>query len=596
MSMKKNICFGLSLTLALVVGVNAQSSSSATNMFKITKVGNDENQSFDVILNKKVVTEAKQGDWPEVSPIVPDGKMFKSFTVYDEYGETTEDQKVSATGRNGMRFLMPKHEVFVKVSYESLRYMLFVEETENGTVSLSFNDRYEHHSKPGTKVTVNPNAANGYKVSSIKVSKYLDSKITVTCTKNSTPTGPGTGVMGPGALVGATEGSCTFEMPNYDVNVTATFVADSVQVHEKDLKHKKFNVTYELNGGTLDKDAAKSFECTEMAKLPTPTKDGFDFVGWSLENKLDNVYYAIDALDGSACSDVTVYAIWTVKGTCLPQSVIAVDSVLPVCSSNLKCALFHSNVAKADSLCNGIVWTTDMSILSSSSSVVSSSSVAASSSSAKPASSSVAASSSSAKPASSSVAASSSSAKPASSSVAASSSSAKPASSSVAASSSSAKPASSSVAASSSSAKPASSSAKATSSSSKAKSSSSVETFVESVKTEEDLPSCTSKRENVTYYVSELKKVFVCKDRKWTQFDPNGIPVIVHAAKFSAAVNGRQLQVSGAKVGSQVSLFDMQGRVMYNGRADVSDFSLNAPRTGSFLLRIGTQQKIVNVR
>ena len=650
--MKKNICFGLSLTLALVVGVNAQSSSSATNMFKITKVGNDENQSFDVILNKKVVTEAKQGDWPEVSPIVPDGKMFKSFTVYDEYGETTEDQKVSATGRNGMRFLMPKHEVFVKVSYESLRYMLFVEETENGTVSLSFNDRYGHHSKPGTKVTVNPNAANGYKVSSIKVSKYLDSKTTVTCTKNSTPTGPGTGVMGPGALVGATEGSCTFEMPNYDVNVTATFVADSVQVHETDLKHKKFNVTYELNGGTLDKDAAKSFECTEMAKLPTPTKDGFDFVGWSLENKLDNVYYAIDALDGSACSDVTVYAIWTVKGTCLPQSVIAVDSVLPVCSSNLKCALFHSNVAKADSLCNGIVWTTDMSILSSSSSVVSSSSVAASSSSAKPASSSVAASSPSAKPASSSVAASSSSAKPASSSAAASSSSAKPASSSVAASSSSAnpasssvaassssakpasssvaassssampasssvaassssakpasssaaassssaKPASSSVAASSSSAKPASSSAKATSSSDKAKSSSSVELDVESVKTEEDLPSCTSKRENVTYYVSELKKVFVCKDRKWTQFDPNGIPVIAHAAKFSAAVNGRQLQVSGAKVGSQVNLLDLQGRVVYSGQANAANFTMNLARSGTFVIRIGTQQKIVNVR
>ncbi len=610
MSMKKNICFGLSLTLALVVGVNAQSSSSATNMFKITKVGNDENQSFDVILNKKVVTEAKQGDWPEVSPIVPDGKMFKSFTVYDEYGETTEDQKVSATGRNGMRFLMPKHEVFVKVSYESLRYMLFVEETENGTVSLSFNDRYGHHSKPGTKVTVNPNAANGYKVSSIKVSKYLDSKTTVTCTKNSTPTGPGTGVMGPGALVGATEGSCTFEMPNYDVNVTATFVADSVQVHETDLKHKKFNVTYELNGGTLDKDAAKSFECTEMAKLPTPTKDGFDFVGWSLENKLDNVYYAIDALDGSACSDVTVYAIWTVKGTCLPQSVIAVDSVLPVCSSNLKCALFHSNVAKADSLCNGIVWTTDMSILSSSSSVVSSSSVAASSSSAKPASSSVAASSSSANPASSSVAASSSSAnpasssvaassssaKPASSSAAASSSSAKPASSSAAASSSSAKPASSSVAASSSSAKPASSSAKATSSSDKAKSSSSVELDVESVKTEEDLPSCTSKRENVTYYVSELKKVFVCKDRKWTQFDPNGIPVIAHAAKFSAAVNGRQLQVSGAKVGSQVNLLDLQGRVVYSGQANAANFTMNLARSGTFVIRIGTQQKIVNVR
>lgn len=123
-----------------------------------------------------------------------------------------------------------------------------------------------------------------------------------------------------------------------------------------------------------------------------------------------------------------------------------------------------------------------------------------------------------------------------------------------------------------------------------------MELDVESVKTEEDLPSCTSKRENVTYYVSELKKVFVCKDRKWTQFDPSGIPVSARLAKFSVTANGHSLLISGAKVGSQVSLFDMQGRVMYNGRADVSDFSLKAPHKGSFLLRIGSQQKIVNIR
>ena len=123
-----------------------------------------------------------------------------------------------------------------------------------------------------------------------------------------------------------------------------------------------------------------------------------------------------------------------------------------------------------------------------------------------------------------------------------------------------------------------------------------MELDVESVKTEEDLPNCTAKRENVTYYVSELKKVFVCKDKKWTKFDPSGIPVSARLAKFSVTANGHSLLISGAKIGSQVSLFDMQGRVMYNGRTDVSDFSLKAPRTGSFLLRIGTQQKIVNVR
>ena len=618
--MRNKICLALGLTLSFVAGVSAQ-----TTTYKITKVGSEENQSFDVLLNGKVITEARQGDWPNVSPIVPDGKMFIGFTVYEEYGETREDQKELTVGRNGLRFLMPKKDVYVRVSYESLRYSIKANSAENGSVSFSFNDRVEmtDRTKPGKKVTVSPKADKGYKVSSIKVSKYLDPNTTVTCTAVSDA-----GHAGPGAIPGAAaaEGSCSFEMPNFDVDITATFVDEKTDVPKVDLKGKKFSITYKLNEGKLPKDAAESYSCESEATLPIPTRDGFDFVGWSWTNKLDNVYYAIKTLDGMRCADTTLYAIWTPKGSCMEQKAIAVDSAarMPVCSSNIRCALIHSNTTKQDSVCDGIVWTTDMGILSSSSSVVSSSSVAASSSSAKPASSSVAASSSSAKPASSSVAASSSSAKPASSSVAASSSSAKPASSStkassssakpasssakassssakpasssVAASSSSAKPASSSAKASSSSAKPASSSAKATSSSAKVKSSSSVELDVESVKTEEDLPNCTAKRENVTYYVSELKKVFVCKDKKWTKFDPSGIPVSARLAKFSVTANGHSLLISGAKVGSQVSLFDMQGRVMYNGRADVSDFSLKAPRTGSFLLRIGTQQKIVNVR
>jgi hypothetical protein len=110
------------------------------------------------------------------------------------------------------------------------------------------------------------------------------------------------------------------------------------------------------------------------------------------------------------------------------------------------------------------------------------------------------------------------------------------------------------------------------------------------------LPNCTSKRENVTYYVSELKKVLVCKDKKWTAFDPNGLPTIARVAKFSAVANGHMLQITGAKMGANVSLFDMQGSVMYNGRVDVPNFTMSIPRSGSYLLRIGTQQKIVNIR
>ena len=283
--------------------------------YKITKVGTEENQSFDILLNGKPITEAKQGDWPEIVPIAPEGKVFVSFTVYEKYGETEAEQVELKVGRNGMRFLMKNKDVYVKVTYG------------------------------------------------------------------------------------------------------------------------------------------------------------------------------------------------------VPSS---------------------------------------------------SSSTVESSSSAKPSSSSTKVeSSSSAKPASSSVKSESSSA-------------AKPTSSSAKASSSSGK--------------------SEASSSSKAKSSSSVESVVESVKTEEDLPNCTEKRENVTYYVSDLKKLFICKDKKWTKFDPNGIPVVARAAKFSAVANGRSLQISGAKVGASVNLLDMQGRVMYSGRADAANFTMNLTRGGTFVLRIGSQQKVVNIR
>lgn len=788
--MKKNICCGLGMALAFAAVAHAQDS-----YHKISKVGSEENQSFDILLDGKSATKAKKGDWPEVSPIVPDGKMFKGYTLYDKYGEKAEEQVITTTEIKEMRFLMPDHEVFVKASYESLRYYINAIKTEHGSASYSFSDRMDirDRTKPTFKVTVTPKADEGYKLSSIKVSKYLDAATTVTCAK-----AEAAAPVGPGMLPVASEGSCVFEMPNFDVDITATFVADSVDLPIVDLKDSKFRLKYELDGGTLPKDAAKSFACSEIAKLPTPTKEGFDFVGWSFENKLSNTYYALDRLDGTLCSDTTLYAIWTAAGTCMEQTAIAIegDAKSPVCSSNIRCALIHSNKANQDSVCNGVVWISDTSILPSSSSVASSSSVTSSSSIASSSSekasssssvvessssvvvesSSAAVSSSSKKHSSSSVktessssekhassssktessssektssssskekssssetsasssadVASSSSEKPASSSskpessssetpassssktessssaasqntyykitkvgteenqsftlvlngttvteakqgdwpeispivpegkkyksftlydeygdtpeeqkerttgklgmrflmpdhqvyvkvtyeldvassssAVGSSSAAKPSSSSTKIeSSSAAKPASSSVKAESSSAsKPASSSAKATSSSgkseasssSKAKSSSSAETVVESVKTEEDLPNCTEKREGVTYYISDLKKIYICKDKKWTKFDPNGIPVVARAAMFSAVANGRSIQVSGAKVGSQVNLLDMQGRVVYSGKADAANFTMNLVRSGTFVLRIGTQQKVVNIR
>lgn len=653
--MRKKIILGLGITLAFSVGVHAQE-------YKINKVGSDEQKSFDVLLNQKTVSEASAGSWLYVNPIVPNGKVFKGFTVYDQYGTSQSERKVSNTETKDLQFLMPDHDVYVTASYESLRYYLTVKNTDNGSVSLSFSDRYRDRTKPGVKVTVNPNAADGFKVASVIVSKYLDAKTTVTCTNVDAA---GTGM--PGVDENAVDGRCTFEMPNFDVEVSAVFTAESAP--EQKNGNNRFNVFYELNGGALPDAFTQSFSCDSTAKLPVPTKNGFDFIGWSLENKLDNVYYALDRLDGSSCVDKRVYAIWTEKGVCPEQKAIAVDGKLPQCTSSLNCALFHSNSANQDSVCNGVMWVAYVASVSSSSAVtlssssededavelfsssdvavasssskdedavelysssveaVSSSSVLASSSSVAPVSSSVAVSSSSSSapvPASSSVdvassssavQVSSSSETPKSSSAVASSSSAKPSSSSSEkASSSSAKPASSSAvksssssaksvssssqkASSSSSAKPSSSSSKKASSSSAKPSSSSSEIVVEAVGTEEDMPSCTAKRENMTFYVTTLKTVFVCKSRMWTKFDPSlKLADVVLVPKFSAFVNGRSLQVSGARIGANVNLLDMQGRVIYNGRVNTTSFSMNVPRSGSYVLRVGAQQRIVNAR
>ena len=500
--MRKKICLGMGATLAFAMSVYAQN-------YKINKVGSDEEQSFNVMLNQAVVSEAPAGSWLSVTPIIPDGKVFKGFTVYDAYGDARDQRTVSTTEKNDAQFLMPNHDVYVTASFESLRYFLIVKNTDNGNVSLAFNDRYRDRTKPGTRVTVSPSAANGFKLASIRVSKNLDDGTIVPCTQVE----PGSQIPGMRGMGGSVvEGSCAFDMPNFDVEVTASFVAESVDLSSS---------SAEISSSSSEQAASSSSS----------------------------------VIASSSSSEVVVSSS---------------SSATPASSSSAK---------------------------------------AASSSSAKPASSSSAkaVSSSSAKPASSSSAkaASSSSAKPASSSSAkaASSSSAKPASSSSAkaVSSSSAKPASSSSKkASSSSAKPASSSSKkSTSSSSKAVSSSSVipDIVVEAVGTEEDMPSCTVKRENMTYYVTELKTVFVCKSRIWTKFNPGmKLEKVAPIAKFTALMNGRNLQISGAKVGADVNLLDMQGRVIYNGRANDANFSMDVPRSGSYVLRIGAQQRIVNVR
>ncbi|PWJ36950.1 InlB B-repeat-containing protein [Fibrobacter succinogenes] len=501
--MRKNICLGLGATLAFAVSAYAQN-------YKINKVGNDEEKSFNVLFEQNLVEEAVAGSWLSVTPNTPEGKVFKGFTVYDEYGDSREQRKVSTTEKNDSQFVMPDHDVFVTASFESLRYYLTVKNTDNGSVSLLFNDRYRDRTKPGVKVTVNPNASNGYKVASVSVVRALDANTVVPCTKvengSSTP-----GMWGMGGS--AAEGSCAFDMPNFDVEVSAVFVSTSVDLSSSSSE----NV---LSSSSVEPESSSDVEVSSSSVL-LESSSSAEIASNSSSSRNDEVSSSSEILASSSSTEVA------------------------------------SSSSEEQS--------------SSSAEVASSSSEEQSSSSAEPSSSSVALSSSSADVASSS-----------SESVESSSSLGEGVSSS------------SEAPASSSSVEPASSSSvKAESSSSSAIQ----DIVVEAVGTEEDMPSCTVKRENMTFYVTELKTVFVCKSRVWTKFNPGlKIANLRVAAKFSATVNGRSLQISGAKIGADVNLLDMQGRVIYNGRANDANFSMNAPRSGSYVLRIGAQQRIVNVR
>ena len=495
--MRRNICLGLGATLAFAVSAYAQN-------YKINKVGNDEEKSFNVLFEQNLVEEVAAGSWLSVTPNAPEGKVFKGFTVYDEYGDSREQRKVSTTEKNDSQFVMPDHDVFVTASFESLRYYLTVKNTDNGSVSLSFNDRYRDRTKPGVKVTVNPNASNGYKVASVSVVRALDANTVVPCTKvengSSTP-----GMWGMGGS--AVEGSCAFDMPNFDVEVSAVFVSTSVDLSSSSSE----NV---LSSSSVEPESSSDVEVSSSSEVLASSSS---------------------AETASSSSNDEVSS---------SSEILASSSSAEVASSSSESVESSSSLGED--------------VSSSSEEFVSSSSEApASSSSVEPASSS------------SVKAESSSSAK-----VEPSSSSAKPASSSSVKQSSS------------SSAKPASSSSSAIQ-----------DIVVEAVGTEEDMPSCTVKRENMTFYVTELKTVFVCKSRVWTKFNPGlKIANLRVAAKFSATVNGRSLQISGAKIGAEVNLLDMQGRVIYNGRANAANFSMDVPRSGSYVLRIGAQQRIVNVR
>ena len=123
---------------------------------------------------------------------------------------------------------------------------------------------------------------------------------------------------------------------------------------------------------------------------------------------------------------------------------------------------------------------------------------------------------------------------------------------------------------SSSSAKSSSSKAKSSSSSAKAKSSSS------SAKAKSSSSSAKAKSS------SSKKKT--------------ALPVMAQVPQFSLLVSGRTMQIAGARVGSKMEVFDLQGHRVLSGSVNSANISVAMPRSGSYLVRIDGQTQNVNIK
>lgn len=150
-------------------------------------------------------------------------------------------------------------------------------------------------------------------------------------------------------------------------------------------------------------------------------------------------------------------------------------------------------------------------------------------------------------------------------------------------SSSSAKSSSSSV-----KAKSSSSSAKLSSSSKKAKSSSSKK-HDSSDNDGKSSSSCSGDKCGKDLPITfEL----VCNGKKCSE----ALSAEVAVPQFRVIVVGRDIQVMEARVGSPYALFDLQGGLVRSGQVGSVDFTIPAPHSGSYLVRIGNRIKRVTVR
>lgn len=72
--------------------------------------------------------------------------------------------------------------------------------------------------------------------------------------------------------------------------------------------------------------------------------------------------------------------------------------------------------------------------------------------------------------------------------------------------------------------------------------------------------------------------------------------VVTKISQFSIQVDARNVQISAARIGDTYMLFDMQGRVLLQGRVQTANFEIPIARSGNYLIRIGNNVQRIAVK
>ncbi len=148
------------------------------------------------------------------------------------------------------------------------------------SITMSY-DNTKISVKVGETVNVKPNITLGKNVKDPYTLEYTSSKTDVATVDQE------------GNLVAIAPGSTRITVTANDKNKT------SVNLQVTVVARKEYRIKYDPVGGELPDDAPKEFLEDDVVTLPTPTKDGYDFVGWFEDGvqvtKVENKHYSLVA-------------------------------------------------------------------------------------------------------------------------------------------------------------------------------------------------------------------------------------------------------------------------------------------------------------